>query len=227
MPADAAPRHALLTANPLLIGGICVLAFVGLAANVLLGSELLEADVALAGWLHAHQVAWLTLAMQLVTGLHNEGLIALVAGALILYLMRRGDRRASVMAVVALPGGMLLNAALKQLVHRPRPSFTGAPALSHNYSFPSGHTAGATLLYGLLALYVLTRWPPSAGRTAVWVACVPTPLAVGVSRVYLGVHYPSDALAAVLEGVAWLSVAVLWERHGPLRRHLGARRPAP
>jgi undecaprenyl-diphosphatase len=76
------------------------------------------------------------------------------------------------------------------------------------YSFPSGHTAAATVFYGLIACFLLSRvraWPARAGIVA---ACCLMVALVALSRMYLGVHYLSDVLAAAAEGAAWLATCI-------------------
>src|SRR5204863_7613033 len=96
--------------------------------------------------------------------------------------------------IVAVPGGMLLNELLKVLVHRPRPFLAGPFVDWSGYSFASGHTIGATLLYGQLALFLVPaikgrRWRRLAISSAVVIV-----LLVGFSRIALGAHYLSDVL---------------------------------
>ena len=100
--------------------------------------------------------------------------------------------------LVAIGGGELLIIGLKALFHRPRPSevFAGL-----GYSFPSGHSFFAVTLYGMMA-YWLTRATPA--RRWVWVPAVLLILAIGFSRIYLGVHYASDVLAGFCVGLPWL-----------------------
>ena len=87
------------------------------------------------------------------------------------------------------------------------------------YSFPSGHTAGTTLLYGVVAAYVGYRIRTATARaacTAIWLVAV---VLVGSSRIYLGVHFMSDVLAAVTWSLAWLALCLL----GAHEVHLRAR----
>ncbi len=124
--------------------------------------------------------------------------IVLVLG---LSLMRRF--REATFAAIALGGSALLNIAAKQAFARDRPSLWESIAPEHNYSFPSGHAMGsATLACVLTLLAWRTRWRwPVAAVMAAFV------LVVGLSRVYLGVHYPSDILAGWSVATAW-AVAV-------------------
>ena len=88
-----------------------------------------------------------------------------------------------------------------------------------SYSFPSGHTAATTLFYGFLVLLLLRRPGQSAlRRGAIVVGAVVMVLLVATSRVYLGAHYLSDVLAAMLEGVLWLALCVALLKRFPRHR---------
>jgi undecaprenyl-diphosphatase len=91
------------------------------------------------------------------------------------------------------------------------------------YSFPSGHTAAATVFYGLLACYLLRRVQAWPARAAIVAACCLMVGLVALSRMYLGVHYLSDVLAATLEGAAWLATCITAVSTLQRRRHARAR----
>ena len=132
--------------------------------------------------------------------------VTLVAGLLLRW--RLGRWYESWIVVAAIAGELLVFLAVTATVHRARPAVTrldGAPPTS---SFPSGHTAAATALYGCLA--VLLLWIYGRGLAirvaAVVLFCVP--VIVGVSRLYRGMHYPSDVLVGALGGGLWLLVVI-------------------
>ncbi|MHC9085400.1 phosphatase PAP2 family protein [Luteimonas sp. RIT-PG2_3] len=107
--------------------------------------------------------------------------------------------RDSVFAAVTLGGSALLNMASKAFFARDRPSLWESIAPEHNYSFPSGHAMGSmTLAVVLVALTWSTRW-----RWPVLAAMLVFVPMVGLSRIYLGVHYPSDILAGWAAALAW------------------------
>ena len=111
---------------------------------------------------------------------------------------------ATVLVVVF--GGAALNHLLKHALRRARP---GEPATGPtDFAFPSGHVANATLLYGVVAALLLCRvgaWPM---KTAVALGAALGVASVALSRLVLGAHHPSDVLAAVLVGVAWLALCL-------------------
>jgi membrane-associated phospholipid phosphatase len=141
-------------------------------------------------------------------------LVALVAVVVVLLLIRRRPRLAIYLAVTGI-GALLLDPSLKALVGRLRPVVAEPIAVGGGNSFPSGHTLGATVAYGMLALVFL---PLARGRWRGWLIGVAAALAVvvGLTRLALGVHYLSDVLAGWLLGLAWISVTAyafrLWRR---------------
>ena len=111
--------------------------------------------------------------------------------------------------VVAYAGGGALDAALKLIVKRPRPP--GAEAFLHGmtFSFPSGHSMGSLIGFGMLAYIVITLWVHRrSGRVVVLVATAALVLAIGWSRLYLGVHYFSDVMGGYAAGILWLAACV-------------------
>lgn len=131
--------------------------------------------------------------------------------ALILTLAWRRRMREGVFAGVAIVGSALLNLSTKQFFARDRPSLWESIAPETTYSFPSGHAMGsATLAWVLLLLAWRTRW-----RWPVAIAMAAFAAMVAFSRVYLGVHYPSDILAGWAAASAWtVSVYLLVFRNG-------------
>lgn len=120
--------------------------------------------------------------------------IALVVGLAIRRRLREG-----LFAGIALGGSALLNMLAKRTFARDRPSLWESIAPEHTYSFPSGHAMGSMTLATVLVLLAWptrARWPMIAAM-AVFVSMV------GASRVYLGVHYPSDILAGWMAALAW------------------------
>lgn len=111
--------------------------------------------------------------------------------------------------IVAFGGGGVLDAALKLIVRRPRPP--GAAAFLHGmtFSFPSGHSMGSLIGYGMLAYVVIVLWVHGrTGRVVVVAAAAGLVLAIGASRLYLGVHYFSDVVGGYAAGLLWLAACV-------------------
>jgi membrane-associated phospholipid phosphatase len=132
------------------------------------------------------------------------GLVPLNVTLLVVLLALKKVRKA-VFFALAVGGSALINIGVKLLFARERPSLWESIAPEHSHSFPSGHAMGSMTLAAAAVMLVWNtrwRWPVllSAGPFAVW---------VGASRVYLGVHYPSDILAGWVAALAWTAVVYL------------------
>ena len=172
-----------------------------------LGSSVVAVpDRHVAAWLHAAASAPFTEAMQWVSILQGTaGMLVMTAIAAAL-LWRAGRRQAVPLLLASVPGGMLLNVAVKHAVQRPRPDWGYALQMPDSFSFPSGHVAGATLFYGLAVVWFWPRLRTRWMRAALPIAAVSMVLLVAVSRIVLGVHYASDCVGAVVEALLWLAI---------------------
>lgn len=164
-------------------------------------------DVPLMVFLHNHSAPWLDSLMSFIT--QTGGLLTIpVLGILLWFLWRQKQQELAIVLTFNLLGVVVLNALLKNLFARPRPSVFQPLATVHTYSFPSGHTIVAVALYGFLALIL---WQNQLRKLAVlsglWV------FLIALSRIYLGVHYPSDVLGALLLGSAWLGLVMVLYQH--------------
>jgi undecaprenyl-diphosphatase len=165
-------------------------------------------DAQLSNWLHSHGTPALTKAMFVFTFFGSTLAVSCIAVVFGLYLIWQRRFHWLAAAVSAVFGGMLLNKLLKYAFHRPRPYFNDPILTLTGYSFPSGHTMMATALYGVLAAYFCTTTVDWRRRWLIVMAAAVLIAFVGFSRMYLGAHYLSDVLAAMAEGLAWLSLCV-------------------
>jgi membrane-associated phospholipid phosphatase len=192
----------------ILVFGTMTLTLGEISEDVINREPLTVIDAQLGTWLHAHATPSLTSAILVSTSLGSTIVVSCIAVALGLYLLwqRRFYWLGAVLSSVF--GGMLLNKILKYVFHRARPQFTDPLLTLNSYSFPSGHTIMATTLYGVLAAYLITRTTDLRRRVLIVLATGFLILLVGFSRMYLGAHYLSDVLAAIAEGLAWLSLCL-------------------
>ncbi|MBN8747185.1 MAG: phosphatase PAP2 family protein [Variovorax sp.] len=183
--------------------------FAAWSTAVFLGSQLQDWDAHIHAMIvrRPHDVVYL--AMDWVSRLHDTVPVLVYVTVLVVYLWRAGETRWAWVLCVAGPALLLMNTLLKHAFSRPRPSpLPGMEQLS-SWSFPSGHTLGATAFYGFLVGFFWLR--ASAGSRTRWLMTLFAALAivtVAVSRVMLGVHYLSDVVASIFEGCA-LVAAVL------------------
>jgi undecaprenyl-diphosphatase len=190
----------------LALAAVSLHTFGELAGDVWTGGGL-ALDRPVMEFLHRRASPWLTVTLRLVTG-SASGLVAVgVALGLALWWWQRAGRRLEAVVLLATLGGSaVLGQALKLLFSRPRPQSFPWLTVTGGWSFPSGHTLNAVVLGGLLAWLMgqqLDGWR-RAVRWAVaglWVGLI------GVSRVYLGVHYPSDVVASLAVGTLCLLTA--------------------
>src|SRR5437763_3481870 len=178
-------------------------------------------DHGIATWFHAHLTRTFAAVLRVFAEFGSGEWIALVLACLVLFFIWKRWWPSLVTLVVAVPGGMLLNEWLKLAVHRQRPFVDGPFVDWSGYSFASGHTIAATLLYGQLALFIL---PAMKARHWRWLTVSSAALLVGLvgfSRIALGAHFLTDVLAAILFGIIWLALCVVLSK--PIRR--GSLRP--
>lgn len=182
------------------------LAWLVLASDVLYGGPVSSLDVWLADRVRAVRGSDLAQASLFWSHLHSQVALLVYAALFAALLARRRAWEWAAGVGLAVPGAMLLNYGLKLAVQRTRPVLENPILALNTYSFPSGHTAGSTALYCMLAAYLAFRYP---GLRWLWRALAAAAiLLVAYSRMALGVHYFGDVLAALLSTGAWLVICL-------------------
>jgi undecaprenyl-diphosphatase len=155
---------------------------------------------------HAFASPWLTLVMKAASQA-GGGWGLWPAGVLIVGLLAHAARgREAALFGVAVLGANLINEAMKLFFHRPRPEAWFGYPLPSTYSFPSGHAFVSFCFFLCLAEILIRDEWPVAGKVAMWSAALACTLTIGLSRVYLGVHYPTDVLAGYAAGIVWTTL---------------------
>jgi undecaprenyl-diphosphatase len=131
-------------------------------------------------------------------------LVTVIVGILLAFNRRTFWLRRLIWSV---PFCMLSVEVFKRLYQRPRPVVPHPLLELATYSFPSGHSAAATVLYGFLAILICSRTRGPSSHALVWFAAVTVIAGVGFSRLYLGVHYLTDVAGGFILGLAWLSLS--------------------
>lgn len=187
---------------------LAVVVFGNIAEDVVSKDSLVLWDERVLHWMQAHATSGRTAFFLFITNWHNTlGVLAMTA-LLALYLGYKKLWDWVIRLLLSVPLGMLLNVLLKQIFGRYRPTPEHPLVTLLTYSFPSGHTAAATLFYGVLAacLVAVLRARSNALPVLVVLAAVVMIALVALSRVYLGAHYPSDVMAAMASSTAWLAI---------------------
>jgi membrane-associated phospholipid phosphatase len=182
--------------------------FGAIAEDVINQEELTELDVRVTQSVQVHATKPLTIGMLIVTHLHSTPAGSIIALLIVAYFIRNRLISWALAFSVSVGGGMLLNVLLKSVFQRARPTFDNPILTFTTYSFPSGHTMLATTLYGALCAFIVSRVRGWLWRCIAILACALMIGLVGFSRIYLGAHYLSDVLAAMVEGLAWLALCL-------------------
>ena len=172
-------------------------------------------DAAVQSWVLAHQATWVEQIFRWITTVGGITGMRVLAGAGAAYLWSRGRRRVAAGVLLAAVVADILFHVVKPLVARPRPLGLGG-LVDSSYAFPSGHATVSAAVCCTLA-YVLWREGLVGGRPALMLAVI-VPLLVGVSRLYLNVHWATDVLGGWFAGllIAVLS-ALVYDRYGRRR----------
>lgn len=202
MPSNPA-RRALLAALPLLV----LLVLVHLDAGLLVRTDRLLSDRLTAP--ARHHATWAHVLRELE--IWTRGPTWWVAGAVAVLAAgpRRDHGRTARWAALAAVAAALLTPALKLLVARPRPALVGELSTASGWAFPSGHATSSAVGVGVVLVALLPRLPSARARGTAKAVGVATVLAVGLDRVLIGAHWPTDVVGG------WsLAAAVLWAAAG-------------
>ena len=198
-------RSVLLAAVVFLVS----LGAVGLlAATFYAGGVPAPIDAAVSIWLHSHAGQPMTDAMLAASFAGAPTTLSIVTALIGATLIVGRRYRHVLFLTILVYGGNFLNYCLKSFVNRARPSFADPILTLPSASFPSGHAMAATVFYGFAVACVVMRHRSDRGRNIARVGGALMIALVCFSRVYLGLHYPSDVLAGVFEAVAWSTLVL-------------------
>jgi undecaprenyl-diphosphatase len=210
LPAVRLPRPGFVLAAGAVTAVVLAAVFAEILDAVVEGDDLAAIDRPVVAWVAEHRAGWLSDLMVAVTDLGDKLVLATVVTAVaagVAYRLR--SWRPVLLAALVAGGCGLLVAAAKLLIARDRPDPLLRVITETGYSFPSGHAASALTAFAMVAWLVCMVTTGRTIRATAWLAAGLLTVAVGLSRVYLGVHYPSDVLGGWVLGVTWLlTVAV-------------------
>jgi undecaprenyl-diphosphatase len=188
------------------LGGAITLAlgvFIAVTQEAIVEHEVWSLDrtmlIGIARW----RTPTMTGAMVDVTALGSPTIVASFAVIVFASLVAMRDRRGAVQVAIASAGAWLLTVVTKGIIERQRPTIVAHLVEISGTSYPSGHSLSAAALYLTFALVAVGHMRAATSRVVVIVSALTLVSMVGFSRVYLGVHYPSDVIAGVALGIAW------------------------
>jgi membrane-associated phospholipid phosphatase len=203
------PKIATLITTVGIVGLTTCLLIIYLVAEIsdeVLEQEAFTFDRTILLWIHSFANPTLDRIMHFITSLNNPDLVSAIAGvALILLLWKRCYSEAKIFAIDC-AGGVVLSYGLKSVFGKIRPNLWQSAIKEVSYSYPSGHALGSTILYGFLAYLFATRFPQFSGL--IYLLAVVLIGAIGFSRLYLGVHWPTDILGGYGIGFLWLTFCI-------------------
>jgi undecaprenyl-diphosphatase len=153
-----------------------------------------------------HNSRGLVRVLETISWLGKPLLLGIVVGVVSVFVFWRGRRRLALYLVVTVVLGGLVDSAIKIFVDRPRPVVDHPIATALGKSFPSGHAMSSTITYGAVFLALLPALGPGLRRVALAVT-IALILAIGCSRLLLGLHFLSDVIGGYLLGLAWLAAS--------------------
>ena len=211
---ETTPKPAVKTLQALALAslGLAVLAVLLFAwiAESVTANRTAAFDAAVRTRVHQYASPWLTRVMFDISFLGGNGLVMAAFAAFFIFLYFKW-RRATIWLVVTILGALVLDVSLKLGFHRQRPMpFFGA--MPRTYSFPSGHSLFSFCFYGVLAGLWSGRIRSDFLRAGIWTFTALLVLAIGLSRIYLGVHYPSDVIAGYLAATIWVATLLGLDR---------------
>lgn len=214
----AAPLVGAALAMGLVVAALAMALFVWLGEEMLEG-ETRAADLWIRNLIHGHAGPGLTAVMIGASRWGAPRVLALFGVVASVVFLTQAWRRGAVLLLIVMAGAGILDVMLKQLYGRTRPlplfDFYPSP---RSYSFPSGHALFATCFFGGVAVLASHRVRRPAARIAIWLAAFLAVALIGISRIYLGVHYPSDVLGGLAAGTVWVGTVALGDRLAEHRR---------
>ncbi|WP_462410855.1 phosphatase PAP2 family protein [Neobacillus sp. Marseille-QA0830] len=190
-----------------MISLVCVGGFL-FTASLISDHHIIKFDSIVIAAIQGLESPWVTKVMKWFTFVGSFPVITVISVVVIFFGYKvLHHRQEIILFIFAIIGSTVINHILKQVYHRVRPDIHRLINIS-GYSYPSGHAMNAFTVYVILTFLLWRHIPSRWGRTLLIVFSTVMILAIGISRIYLGVHYPSDIIGGYLASGCWLTVAI-------------------
>ncbi|MEV0028778.1 phosphatase PAP2 family protein [Nocardia sp. NPDC050793] len=217
------PRRTAPTVLTLAATGVLLAVFITvLTRNVLDSSGLTSMDPEVSGWAVENRNGALTPAARMVSNCGDTLSMTILTALVCVALLRVRDRMRAALVVVTALGAGLIVAVAKRLVGRERPPVAERLAVENSLSYPSGHSTGTFVVVGIVAIVLIPMLRRPIARAGAALVAVLFVAAVGASRVYLGVHWPTDVLAGWSIGALWILLCLAVFRYPTWRSRAAA-----
>lgn len=181
----------------------------GFLAYFIHGHDIIHFDHHVISFVQAMESAWLTSIMKLLSFIGSAPVIIVFSLFVLFFLYKVLKHRYELILFIAvMAGSPFLNGILKEWFERARPDFHRLVDIS-GYSFPSGHAMNAFTFYGMVTFLLWRHIPVRRGRTALLLFSGVMIFGIGLSRIYLGVHYPTDIIGGYFASATWLGFSIL------------------
>ncbi|RUT01519.1 hypothetical protein DSM106972_066160 [Dulcicalothrix desertica PCC 7102] len=185
---------------------LIILFIVAKLAEEVLEKEAFKFDTNFLLWLHQFSNPGLDKLMLFITNLGSPTTVVIVTFITLAILWWRRYRLEIMIFILTCLGGLILNTGLKLFFSKPRPQLWNQLVTEKSFSFPSGHAIGSMVLYGFIAYLLAFHYPKFSILT--YTIAVILIGAIGLSRLYLGVHWPTDIIAGYGVGFLWLTICI-------------------
>lgn len=191
-----------------------VIVFAKLASEVI-DTQPISLDVTILQWIHAQSTSFLDDLFLIITTIGNVEYILPITVAILVYLLYKKQKLNALIVFFGVGGAAAANLILKLIFHRDRPAFWQSAITETGYSFPSGHAMlSSALLLCLIVLLWNTKW-----RSAAIIGGGVLIALIGLSRLYLGVHYPTDIVAGWSVSLVWIIIVTIIAKRVSNSRH--------
>ncbi|MED3573945.1 phosphatase PAP2 family protein [Cytobacillus praedii] len=192
---------------PFIIGVISLLAFSFMAFFVS-ANKVVQFDSTIITFVQGFENSSLTAVMKFFTFIGDTNSVIVLSILVITFLYAVLKHRVElILFIVAIIGSAVLNQLLKYSFQRARPELHRLIEIE-SYSFPSGHAMNAFTVYTIISFLLWRHIPSRAGRILLIIISALMIFTIGISRIYLGVHYPSDIIAGYFASACWLGLAI-------------------